>query len=58
MIRSISNGQIIMREIYFIERYIKIGVFVGGANLKVVSQDEGKRNISKLKLEKSGECSK
>ena len=45
-------------ENYFIEQYIKMGVFVGGANLKLVSPYEGKQDISKLKLAKFGECSK
>lgn len=44
-------------ENYFIEQYIKLGVFVGGANLKLVSQEEGKKDISKLKLAKAGQCS-
>ena len=42
---------------YFIEQYIKFGVFVGGANLELVSEEEGKKNISELQLAKSGECS-
>lgn len=45
-------------ENYFIEQYMKMGVFVGGANLKVVPPEEGKKDLSKLKLAKSGECSK
>ncbi len=45
-------------ENHFIEQYIKIGVFVGGANLKLVDQTEGEKDISKLKLAKAGECSK
>ena len=35
---------------YFFEQYIKMGVFVGGANLKAVSEDEGKANILKCQL--------
>lgn len=35
---------------YFIRQYIKMGVFVGGANLEQVSEEKGKQAISKLKL--------
>ncbi|WNZ55849.1 DUF2846 domain-containing protein [Microbulbifer sp. ANSA003] len=44
-------------ENYFIEQYIKMGVFVGGADLKLVESEEGKADITKLKLAKAGECS-
>lgn len=30
---------------YFIEQYIKIGVFVGGANVKLVPEQEGKKGV-------------
>lgn len=30
---------------YFVEQYIKLGVFVGGANLKVVTESEGRRGV-------------
>lgn len=30
---------------YFIEQYIKVGVFVGGANVKIVDEEEGKKAI-------------
>jgi hypothetical protein len=43
---------------YFIKQYIKIGVFVGGANLELVSDDVGKKEVSKLELAKKGSCSK
>lgn len=44
---------------YFVRQYIKMGVFVGGANLETVSEDEGKRVIGKedVQLAKSGTCS-
>ena len=35
---------------YFFEQYIKMGVFVGGANLKADSNEEGKENVLKCKL--------
>ncbi|SIR27571.1 Protein of unknown function [Aeromonas sp. RU39B] len=44
---------------YFVRQYIKMGVFVGGANLETVSEEEGKRVIGKedVQLAKSGICS-
>lgn len=41
---------------YFINQYIKIGVFVGGANLKLVDEEKGKEQITKLKLALKGNC--
>ena len=35
---------------YFIRQYIKFGVFVGGAKLEQVSEEEGKKAISKLNM--------
>ncbi|TXJ02882.1 MAG: DUF2846 domain-containing protein [Acinetobacter sp.] len=43
---------------YFIQQYIKPGVFVGGANLKQVDDTTGKAAILKSKLAQSGNCSK
>ncbi|GAA5010350.1 DUF2846 domain-containing protein [Acinetobacter puyangensis] len=43
---------------YFIQQYIKPGVFVGGANLKLVDEQEGQAAIQKLSLAESGKCSK
>ncbi|WP_245711075.1 DUF2846 domain-containing protein [Thorsellia anophelis] len=45
--------------LYFIRQYIKMGVFVGGANLEEVSTDEAKEIISdsSMKLALSGNCS-
>lgn len=37
---------------YFIEQYIRMGVFVGGANLKQVGVEEGKKNVLESKLAK------
>ncbi len=37
---------------HFVEQYIKMGVFVGGANLKIVSNEEGKSEVKKCKLAK------
>lgn len=43
---------------YFIKQYIKPGLFVGGAGLKLVTEAEGKQDISDLKLGIKGSCSK
>lgn len=43
---------------YFIEQFIKLGVFVGGAGLELKDEEEGKKAVSKLELAKSGTCSK
>ena len=37
---------------YFVEQYIRMGVFVGGANLKQVSEEEGKKNVRETQLAK------
>jgi len=42
---------------YFIRQYIKIGVFVGGANLELVTEEEGQKDVSKLDLAAGGKCS-
>jgi hypothetical protein len=42
---------------YFVRQYMKMGVFVGGAGLEQVSEEEGKRDIAPLELAKSGTCS-
>ncbi len=43
---------------YFIKQYIKFGVFVGGANMKVVDEKEGKEDVLKLEMAEKGHCSK
>ncbi|HET7201446.1 MAG TPA: DUF2846 domain-containing protein [Burkholderiales bacterium] len=37
---------------YFVEQFIKIGVFVGGAALKQVSEEEGKKKVLECMLAK------
>lgn len=37
---------------YFAEQYIKMGVFVGGANVRMVSEEEGKKEILESQLAK------
>ncbi|AVJ28605.1 hypothetical protein CLM73_16620 [Achromobacter spanius] len=43
---------------YFVRQFIKMGVFVGGADVEEVSEEEGKRVISKpeVKLAVEGQC--
>lgn len=43
---------------YFIQQYIKLGVFVGGAGVRVVDKERGKSTIQKLQMAKKGRCSK
>jgi len=43
---------------YFIRQYIKVGVFVGGANLELIDETEGKEAVSELEMAKKGTCSK
>lgn len=43
---------------YFVRQYIKIGVFVGGAGVELVSDEKGKEEVAKLELAKAGTCSK
>lgn len=42
---------------YFFEQYIKLGIFVGGADIKQVSEEEGKSQVSKLDMAIKGTCS-
>ncbi|WP_295006656.1 DUF2846 domain-containing protein [uncultured Dechloromonas sp.] len=41
---------------YFIRQYIKMGAFVGGADLEVVSETDGKNAIRDLEMAKKGTC--
>ena len=42
---------------YFIRQYIKMGVFVGGADLELVDEETGKEEVSELDLAAKGTCS-
>ncbi|MXS86342.1 DUF2846 domain-containing protein [Nitrosomonas sp. HPC101] len=42
---------------YFVRQYIKMGVFVGGAGLELVNDDEGKKEVSQLSMAQKGVCS-
>ena len=35
---------------YFVRQYIRMGVFVGGANLELVSEEEGKKEVLQCAL--------
>ncbi|CAM4410434.1 hypothetical protein F901_01238 [Acinetobacter dispersus] len=43
---------------YFIQQFIKPGVFVGGANLKQVDTTTGEKAVAEYQLAQSGKCSK
>ncbi|MBC9229618.1 DUF2846 domain-containing protein [bacterium SPL81] len=43
---------------YFIQQYIKPGVLAGGANLKQVDEQIGRKAIAQYQLAQSGKCSK
>ena len=42
---------------YFVRQYIKMGMFVGGAGLESISEEQGKTAVAKLELAKPGTCS-
>ena len=42
---------------YFVQQYIKVGVFVGGAGLKLVDEDKGRSEVTKLQMAVKGNCS-
>ena len=42
---------------YFIRQFIKIGVFVGGAGLEQIPEEQGKIAVAKLEMAKPGKCS-
>jgi hypothetical protein len=42
---------------YFIRQFIKIGVFVGGAGLEEVPEEQGKKDIAELEMARAGTCS-
>lgn len=56
-----SPNDLILRAVagvnYFVHQYIKLGVFVGGASVELVSEEEGKKEVSKLELATKGKCS-
>lgn len=42
---------------YFIRQFIKLGVFVGGAGLEQIPEEQGQKDVAKLEMAKSGKCS-
>ncbi len=42
---------------YFVRQFIKMGAFVGGADLEQVTDEQGKKDISSIEMAKSGQCS-
>lgn len=42
---------------YFLRQFIKIGVFVGGAGLEQIPEEQGKKDVAKLEMAKPGKCS-
>ena len=42
---------------YFIRQFIKMGVFVGGAGLEQIPEEQGKTAVAKLEMAKPGKCS-
>ena len=54
-----SNNDLILDanagQNYFVKQYIKLGLFVGGANLEIVSEEEGKKGVLQCKLANSND---
>lgn len=43
---------------YFVQQYIRMGAFVGGANLRLHDEESGMNEVSQLDMAASGRCSK
>lgn len=43
---------------YFIRQYIKMGALVGGADLELIPEEQGKADVAQLGLAQPGTCSK
>ena len=43
---------------YFVRQYIKIGLFIGGADLELIPEEKGKAAVSELGMATGGTCSK
>ncbi|KII76307.1 DUF2846 domain-containing protein [Vibrio renipiscarius] len=43
-------------RLYFIEQYIKIGLFVGGAHVEVVDEETGRVEVAKTQMAIKGTC--
>ena len=42
---------------HFFRQYIKMGVFVGGANIEAVPEEQGKKDVAQLEMATMGTCS-
>jgi hypothetical protein len=42
---------------YFVRQYIKMGVFVGGAGVELIPEQQGMTDVAALELAQSGHCS-
>jgi len=42
---------------YFFRQFIKMGVFVGGAGIEEIPEEQGKKEIAQLEMAKLGNCS-
>ena len=42
---------------YFIRQYISMGIFVGGAGLELMPEEQGKKDVAQLEMAKPGKCS-
>jgi Protein of unknown function (DUF2846) len=42
---------------YFIRQFIKMGVFVGGAGVELIPEEQGKADVAKLEMATPGKCS-
>jgi hypothetical protein len=42
---------------YFVRQYIKLGAFVGGADLEIIPEEQGKAAVAKLDMATPGTCS-
>lgn len=43
-------------ELYFVEQFLKIGAFVGGADLELANTATGKSEVQRLGMAKGGNC--
>ena len=43
---------------YFVRQFMKMGVFVGGADLEQIPEEQGKADVAELGLAQSGTCGK
>ena len=56
-----SNDLLLKTDVgkhYFIRQYMRIGLFVGGAGLEVIDEEQGKKAVQELEMATKGSCSK